>query len=198
MAEAEQRLPPLKVTCTSSDCDSGLHCFKATRKMVAENQVGACRSCGIELVDWGRVHHRRIEDVDHTFIALRQELVRHHFWHLEFDQKAQNHALRKGRPLLHQAARRRIESSVGKAAGAYDGRQTGWNGNTIFYAQHAVAACCRTCISYWHGIDKDHDLEADEHDYLVALVVRFLDERLPDLPEEPTRVPPIRGNPRAN
>ncbi len=192
MVDTEPILAPLKVTCTSSDCEAGLHCFKATRKMVTDDQVGACRSCGVELVDWGRVHDRRLEDIEHTFDSLRHELVRHHFWHLEFDEKARNHALRKGRPLLHEAARKRIESSVGKAAGSFDGRQTGWKGNTILYAQHAVAACCRTCISYWHGIEKDRDLMVDEKEYLVALVSRFLDERLPDLPDHPTKVPPVR------
>ncbi len=36
-----------------------------------------------------------------------------------------------------------------------DGRQTPREGNTIFYAQHATASCCRTCIEYWHGIPKN-------------------------------------------
>lgn len=26
------------------------------------------------------------------------------------------------------------------------------DGNIVFYAQHAVAACCRNCIEVWHGI----------------------------------------------
>jgi hypothetical protein len=116
-------------------------------------------------------------------------MIRHHFWHLDFDESAVKHAVRKGRLLLHEAARRRIETSVLRAGQAFDGRQTPREGNTIFYAQHATAACCRTCIEYWHGVPKDRDLTAEEADYLTTLVIAFLDERLPDLADHPVSVP---------
>jgi hypothetical protein len=67
---------------------------------------------------------------------------------------------------------------------SWDGRQTPWHGSAIYYAQHATAACCRTCIEYWHGIPRVGDLGAKELDYLTDLVVRYLDERLPDLPAD--------------
>lgn len=192
MPETLTLLPPLKITCTSSDCEEGLHCFKATRKLKAENREGACRSCGAELVNWDRLHDCRIDDVEHTFEALQFELVRHHSWHLEFDERAINHARRKGRIKLNQAARQRLQTSVGKAADAFDGRRTRWSGNTIYYAQHAVAACCRTCMKYWHGIEPDRALTETELDYLFGLVTRYLDARLPGLSDLPEHVPPIR------
>jgi hypothetical protein len=185
-------LGPLKITCTSSDCHADLHCFKATQKLARENKVGACRSCGAELIDWDRIHGRELDDFPFVFEQLRHELIRHHFWHVPFDEKAINHALRKGRQGLHHAARRRIETSVGTAGNPYDGRQTPRGGNTICYAQHATASCCRTCIEYWHDIPKDHDLTPDEIDYLTTLVIAYLDERLPDLGDEPLRVPARR------
>jgi hypothetical protein len=116
-----QSLPPLKITCTSSDCEADLHCFKATQKLARANKVGACRACGVELIDWRRVHGRSLDDVAFTFEQLRHELIRHHFWHLPFDQRALNHARRKGRVQLHEAARRRIDTSVGQAGVAFDG-----------------------------------------------------------------------------
>jgi len=183
------QLPPLKISCTSSDCESGLHCFKATRALIQGNQQGACRSCGARLVDWDRVHGCRVDDADFTFAALQFELIRHHFWHVAFDERALNHAFRKGRTRLYEAASRRLETSVSKAADAYDGRQTPFTGNTIYFAQHAVAACCRTCIEYWHGIDKSRDLTESELAYLHKLVTRYLDQRLPDLSAEPRLVP---------
>lgn len=183
--------PPLPIRCTSSDCDAGLHCFKATQKLRKQQREGACRTCGAQLVDWDRIHSRRLDDIDFTFAQLRLEMVRHHFWHRPFDLRALNHALRKGRRRLYIAARRRLESSVGRAGNVWDGRQTPWRDNTIYYAQHAVAACCRTCIEYWHAIPKNRDLTVPELDYLTELVLRFLDERLPDLPDDPQRVPPI-------
>ena len=188
--------PPLPIRCTSSECDSGLHCFKATQKLRKQGREGACRSCGAQFVDWDRIHGRRLDDVDFTFAQLRLELVRHHFWHLDFDSKAIAHALRKGRTRLYDAARRRLQSSVARAGNAWDGRQTPWHGNTIFYAQHAVAACCRTCIEYWHAIPKDRDLSEIELDYLTGLVLRYLDERLPELPEEPQQLPSVRRRTR--
>src|SRR5579859_7893744 len=93
-------LAPLNIKCTSSDCDADLHCFKATRKLVKAHRAGACRSCGVELIDWPRVHGRRLDDVAFTFGELRRELIRHYFWHQAFDEKALNHAKRKGRRAL--------------------------------------------------------------------------------------------------
>ena len=51
MSKAEKlKLEPLKVTCTSSDCDNNLHCFRATRNTKAAHEVGAG---GIALGDFG-------------------------------------------------------------------------------------------------------------------------------------------------
>jgi uncharacterized heparinase superfamily protein len=92
---------PLKVTCTSSDCDNNLHCFRATKQMKAVNQVGACRECGAKLVDWPRICEKDLTDASYTFTALKFEMIRHHFWHLEIDQKAVNYARRKGVTINH-------------------------------------------------------------------------------------------------
>ena len=62
------------------------------------------------------------------------------------------------------------------------------SGNSLYDAQHATASCCRTCMGYWHGIPKDRDLTDAEIDYLGALVTRYLDERLPELEDEPVRI----------
>jgi Domain of unknown function (DUF4186) len=186
-------LAPLKISCTSSDCDADLHCFKTTRKLAKEKRSGACRSCGLDLIDWSRLHDRSLDDVAFTFSQLRRERIRHHFWHLAFDEKALNHATRKGRRALNEAARQRIETSVARAGMAFDGRQTPRSGNTLYYAQHATACCCRRCIEYWHAIPADRDLDADEVRYLTSLVISYLDERLPDLADEPAYVPPRRS-----
>jgi hypothetical protein len=190
-------LAPLKITCTSANCDADLHCFKASRKLANENRTGACRSCGAELIDWERVHGRRPNDVVFTFEQLRRELIRHYFWHLPFDEKAINHARRKGRLRLHRAARHRLEMYVAKAGMPFDGRQTPRQGNTIFYAQHATASCCRTCIEYWHDIPKNRDLTAEELSYLATLVIAYLDERIPDLDNNPVEVRGQRSSPAA-
>lgn len=185
-------LKPLKISCTASNCEEGLHCFKATPALTRANQQGACRSCGATLIDWNRVRDCRLDDVDFTFASLKNEFIRHHFWHEEFDEKALNHARRKGRSDLYKAARQRLESSIGQAADAFDGRRTALTGNTICYAQHAVAACCRRCAEYWHGIEPNRPLTEEELTYLHSLVVRYLELRLPELSDAPEHIPPSR------
>ena len=150
---------PLDVKCTSADCENELHCFKQLKKMTDE-QRGKCRYCGADLVDWDRLHVRDFADVGYTFAALKHELIRHHFFHREIDERAVRHAQRKGRIQL-KAAQHRLSKYLAPAEPARDGRQTPFEGNAIFYAQHATATCCRTCLEYWHAIPKGHELTAE-------------------------------------
>ena len=188
-ADTKSALPKLDIKCTSTSCDEGLHCFRSTKELVDAGLGGACRDCHAQLVDWPRVHERRVDDAEHTFSELRLEMIRHHFWHLKIDEKARNHALRKGRIALEAALGKRLASSVGPELPYKDGAQTPMSGNIIFYAQHATASCCRTCIEYWHGIPKGRLLSPDELAYLGDLAWMFISERLPDLPDGPTKVP---------
>lgn len=187
------KLKPLDITCTSTDCEKGLHCFKATRKMLDLNQEGACRDCGAELVNWKRVHEKNLADAPHTIQMLEYELIRHHFWHVAIDQRAINHARRKGKRAMWTAVENRIRNSVAKKT-AFDGRQTPKSGNAVFYAQHATACCCRKCIEEWHGIADDHVLTNDEIKYLTELCVLYIDQRLPQLTEYGEKVPSIKRN----
>lgn len=183
---------PLKISCTATDCASNLHCFKAKKKVKSGAHKGTCRACGVALVAWDRVHKRDLDDVANTFAALKHELIRHHFWHVGIDQRAVNHARRKGRRALYSGIEKRIEMSIGKANPYRDGRQTPKEGNAVYYAQHATASCCRRCAEYWHNIPVGRPLSADEVTYLAGLARLYLDERLPDLAEEGVKVPAIR------
>jgi hypothetical protein len=185
-------LPPLDIKCTNTNCDDGQHCYLATKQMVRNKQVGACRDCGARPVNWDRVHARDLGDADHTFRMLRTEFIRHHFWHVDIDQKAVNHARRKGRRGMREAAERRIRQSVAAAAPVRDGRQTPFSDNALYYAQHATASCCRRCIEEWHAIPRGRALTEAEVQYLTSLVCRYVEERLPTLTEDGERVPVIR------
>lgn len=183
--------PPLKISCTSSDCKNDLHCFKATKRM-AEPDRGRCRSCGASLVDWPRLHKRKIADATYTFRALQHEMIRNHFFHEPLDARAEAHARRKGRIELCKAVRNRLERYLAPAEPYRDGQQTPFQGNAIFYAQHATACCCRTCLEYWHAIPKGRPLTEKEITYCEALIDLFLQERLPSLKDEPEKIPPLR------
>lgn len=166
--------------------------------MRKDNVPPICKQCKADLVDWTRVRKRDLQDVKHTFKALKLELVRHSYWHRPFDQKAINYALRKGGINLRMAAESRVRSSVGSPADAFDGRRTKWKGNPIFYAQHATASCCRKCVEKWHGIPREQRLSDDQIKYLTGLVVMYLDERLPNLPDYGQKVPSLRDRDRKN
>ena len=49
---AKRELKPLKISCTSTDCDNNLHCFKSTQQMKRRNEQGKCRKCGVDLIEW--------------------------------------------------------------------------------------------------------------------------------------------------
>lgn len=188
-------LKPLAITCNSTDCENGLHCFRATTSDPEVPQHGRCRDCGAELVDWDRVHDCDLGDIDHTIAVMQLELIRHHFWHLDMNQWAVNYALRKGRNGLREAIRNHLTKAIGPAEPFRDGAQTpreDKSRNPIHFAQHATASCCRRCIEEWHGFERGRDLTESEIDYLTELAFRYIDGRTPGLTDEAQRVPPIR------
>ncbi len=188
------KLKPLNITCKSTECNNNLHCFNLTKKMRATVEDGCCRKCGVKLVDRDRTKKRRLKDINYTFKALKYELWRHHYWHLKIDQKAINHAKRKGISGMRIASQKRIQTSVGHPADAYDGRQTKKDGNVLYYAQHATATCCRSCIEEWHGIPQNEQLKNDQIKYFAKLLMLYVKERLPYLSENAEYVPKMDGN----
>lgn len=186
-------LKPLTIRCVSTDCANDLHCFQLTTRLLASGPSGRCRSCGVELVDWDRVHTRNLLDVDYTFTALRYELIRHHFWHIPLSQYAINYARRKGSVGLRHAAQKTIRNAVGNpihpAQGRQTPRETKLTANTIHYAQHATACCCRKCLAEWHGIPMDRVLSDGEISYLTDIVMLYVTARIPNLAEGPLSVP---------
>ncbi len=191
-AKARLTLKPLDIKCTGSDCKNNLHCFLATKKVLRQGLGGDCRSCGARLVDWDRVHRRDARDAAHTFEMLKLEMVRHHFWHKEIDEKAVGHARRKGRAGIRVAIGNRLRKSL-RVGNPWDGRQTPKQDNSIFYAQHATATCCRRCLEEWHAIPPGRELSDEEIAYLTDLCAMFIDERLPRLTEDGEKIPPARG-----
>lgn len=192
MSTEESSPEPLKLSCSTSDCENELHCFRESKRLASAYPHGACQACGAQLIDWDRLHTRSLDDVDGTFAALRNEWVRHHFWEAPFDQHAINHALRAGRTRLEERVQARITAALAPAEPFRDGSQTPFSGQVVYYGQHATAACCRKCVEYWHGIPRGRPLAAQEITYLSRLVSLFVDLRLPDLPRDGQYVPPIR------
>lgn len=167
----------LEIKCTSHDCDAGLHCYRATRKMKSLNIKGRCRACDIELVDWSRLHQRDVGDAEYTFKSLKTEMIRHHFWHVDIDEKAIKKLKGKSEADLTTEITARLEKTLNGTHPAWDGRQTPFSGNAVFYAQHATASCCRTCLEYWHNIPKGVPVTRTQISYLSDLVRMYLQDR---------------------
>jgi hypothetical protein len=185
-----------RMSCSGSDCDSGLHCFRITKKKDVEHKPqGACQVCGDDqLVDWPRVNSRDLSDINHTIEMLQKEWVRHQYWCvMEINPKAMIHALKKGRVGMREAAEKNIRQKIGKAENYREGYQTPWEDDktSVSYGQHATATCCRRCVEYWHGIPFGRDLTEGEVKYLSGLVFNYLDTRI-DLTEHGEKVSDLK------
>jgi ribosomal protein S14 len=197
-AEVGQATKSLKgrMSCGGNDCNSGLHCFRLTKKKrIEEKPQGVCQVCGEDqLVDWPRVNSRDLSDVNHTIATLKKEWVRHQYWCvIDIEPKAIIHALKKGRIGMREAAEKGIRQRIGKATNYREGYQTAWfdEDTSVSYGQHATATCCRRCVEYWHGIPFGRDLTEAEVKYLSELVFHYLDTKI-DLTEAGEKVADLK------
>jgi Domain of unknown function (DUF4186) len=210
--DLDEEPPPLpKMTCTSTNCNQNQHCFlpkkskgkKGTpgqqlipfeggEQLPNPPQPGQCRDCGAQLVNWDRLHSRKLTDVVHTVEMLKLELWRQYYWSRPIDQHAVNHARRQGHVGLRQHAEKTVRKRLGPANPTFEFRQTKLEGNIVCYAQHATGTCCRKCLRYWHGVDNCHSLTEEEIAYVLALVHHYIGIRLRDLPENGVKVARIR------
>ncbi|MEB3885517.1 DUF4186 family protein [Lyngbya sp. CCY1209] len=186
-----------KITCTSSDCKNGLHCFKPDLRKKVNNSAGKCRSCQVDApFDWERIHKCDSGDIEYIVAALKNELIRKHYWTNEIPEKVQNYARRKGTVKMKEAIEKRIRKYIAPPEGKYDGRQTPGETsnqpNAVHFAQHGTASCCRKCAEYWYGIPRDRHMTEAEIDYLTKLGMRYIGERFPLLTEGGEYIPPIR------
>ena len=59
-----------------------------------------------------------------------------------------------------------------------DGKQTPMRGHPVFIAQHGTATCCRGCLEKWHHIKKDKELSNTEIDYIVEVIMTWIQKEL--------------------
>ena len=198
-ASWNEETPLEKVTCTSSDCERDLHSFLTKNQRGQSYRNGKCRDCGADLIDWHRLDRRDLSDVEYTIGCLELELIRHMYWHKPFDQTAINHAKRKGREGLREAAEQRLHKSVGppKSKLPRDGYQTPFTGNVLYYAQHSTATCCRKCIEAWHGIPREQALTSSQIGYMTELLMHYVGKRMPELTQSGEKVPRRRRGQQA-
>jgi hypothetical protein len=109
--------------------------------------------------------------ISQKLAALSKSKFRYKFM---LTQKDRDYIAAKGLETIKEHAFQFINSRIAPDFPKNDGKQTPMRGHPVFIAQHATATCCRGCISKWHGIEKGRALNAEENDYVVALIMGWI------------------------
>ncbi len=106
---------------------------------------------------------------------LAKSAFRSHF-HLKDADK--QYIMTKTWPVIAEHAATFIEKRLAPAVIYNDGKQTPMKGHPVFIAQHATATCCRSCLAKWHHIAPGHLLTPAEQDYIVGLIIAWLQREI--------------------
>ena len=104
--------------------------------------------------------------------SLKKSKFRSRF---KLSQKDLDYIATKGLETIKEHAFQFINSRIAFAYPKNDGKQTPMRGHPVFIAQHATATCCRKCIQKWHGFEKGRALIEAEVDYVMALIMGWID-----------------------
>jgi len=94
------------------------------------------------------------------------------------DEKDREYIRQKGIETIKVHAYDFIDKRLAPAIIENDGKQTPMRGHPIFKAQHACACCCRGCLEKWHHIPKGRALNKDEEDYIVGLLMNWVEKEI--------------------
>jgi hypothetical protein len=168
----------VKITCSSSDCQNGRHCYLPKRGQWTDGGIrGECRACGDKSVDMSVTRARDVRDPTATFDQLSHEFIRNCFLNAPIDSKGRHQIRMQGVDGLRTRVAGHLRSRIGAKPNMWDGRQTPMGGSVLNLAQHATATCCRKCLYYWYGIPRDRGLNRDELDFCERMVLAYLELR---------------------
>ncbi|MBS1097079.1 DUF4186 domain-containing protein [Gluconobacter sphaericus] len=112
-------------------------------------------------------------DPEALFKRLAQSRFRTRF-HL--DDQARLYLESRGLDAVMEHGTAFIAERLAPAHPPRDGKQTPMRGHPVFIAQHATGACCRSCLSKWHGMAPGRAL-TPEQQAQILLVLRSWIER---------------------
>jgi len=171
-------LEKVDISCTAKDCENDKHAYRPGRgewKKLPDQAV--CQGCGDTSVDMSIPRSRDLGARDAIFRELGREFIRDLYIEKPFDKRARRLIRRYGMDGIRNRVSGRLVSAIGREPSIYDGRQTKFEGNALFYAQHATATCCRKCAWYWYGIPKEGPMVEKDMTFCVGLVQAYLDRR---------------------
>jgi hypothetical protein len=92
--------------------------------------------------------------------------------------KDRDYIAAKGIETIKAHALQFVNSRIAPDFPKNDGKQTPMRGHPVFIAQHATATCCRGCTQKWHGIPKARALNEKEIDFIVSLIMAWIEQQL--------------------
>ena len=91
------------------------------------------------------------------------------------NKKMKDYVIEKGMDKIKKDAYDLIEKRIAPEVIPNDGKQTPMKQvHPVFIAQHAVGACCRSCLERIHHIPKGRELTKDEVDYIVRVIDNWI------------------------
>ena len=195
----ERPNPMAGMSCRKTDCEKGLHSSVPPRKKPKKSEAASqetsatiqtptklkCHKCDTEWGDLDRLHKRDLEDIEFTVECLNTEWISHQYWSVLIDKSVSETAWKRGLTQIDKEAHTTIRHSIASAKPFRDGSQTPFDGDIVYYAQHATATCCRKCLERWHGIPRGRELTREEISFCVNLMMQYVNKRLPYLTEGP-------------
>jgi hypothetical protein len=114
-------------------------------------------------------------DMTEILSALQKSDFRARF---RLKEKDIEYIKKKGLDVIRKHAVEFISARIAPANPDNDGRQTPMKNHPVFIAQHATATCCRGCIEKWHKIPKGRVLERKEIDYIIDLIMAWIEKQI--------------------
>ena len=179
-------IKPLDITCGSTQCVGGLHCFSRYMKQAEKKygKKGVCYNCGDDSIDWERIRKKDIKDVKYIFKSLNKELIREVFSKMKIEKAVLDKAINLGTEKLKMEAKNELKRRIGIYNDYIDGQQTPLGGdNIINYAQHATATCCRKCLEAWYKIPKEQELTDLQLEFCTELAMFYINDKISNIKE---------------
>ena len=118
---------------------------------------------------------KTMDNIDYILQQLKKSKFRSKFCLSEQDKK---YISEKGLNTIKTHAYNFVNLKLAPDFIPNDGKQTAYKGHPVFVAQHATATCCRTCLEKWHKIKKGKKLSNEEQDYIVTLIMSWIENNI--------------------
>jgi hypothetical protein len=116
---------------------------------------------------------------DKQWKALKTKLSRSKLiGQLEMGDPEKEYVISRGIDILQLHATDFVRKRLAPADPKNDGRQTPLKGHPVFIAQHATGTSDRTRLEKFHGIKTGIALTEKEVNYIVSVIIRWIEEQI--------------------